>query len=223
MRLAALFTGGKDSTYAMHVAHAMGHEVAVLCTILPRDPDSMLFHTPSLRHAHVMAQAYGLPLEVEPASPGRELSSLYRLLKRCRDAHGARGVVSGALRSDYQRIRYLSVTDRLGLWHLSPLWHKDQEEYMRSLVREGFRFMLTRVSAYGLPLRLLGRVVTRRDVEEIIARARRYGFNPAFEGGEAETLVLRAPLMKRGLRARGRRVTRPDGTGEYVVEELLLE
>ena len=222
MRLAALFTGGKDSTYALHAAHAMGHEIAVLCTILPRDPHSLLFHTPALQHARTMAQAYGLPLEAEIALPGSELRSLHRLLKRCRDRHGVRGVVSGALRSDYQRIRYLSVTDRLGLWHLSPLWHKDQEEYMRSLVREGFRFIVTRVSAYGLPLKLLGRVLDRRDVENIIRLARRHGFNPAFEGGEAETLVVRAPLMKRRLRVRGRKRINPDGTGEFIVESLKL-
>lgn len=223
MRMAALFTGGKDSTYAMHLAAAQGHEIAVLCTIIPHDPHSMLFHTPSLNHAATMAKAYGLPLETQATRPGGELEALASLLKRCRDRHGVEGVVSGALRSDYQRVRYLSVSDRLGLWHLSPLWHKDQAEYMRTLVREGFRFIVTRISAYGLPPRLLGRVLTPGDVEDIVKRAAKYGFNPAFEGGEAETLVVEAPLMKSRLRVRGRRRLSPDGTGEFLVESIVLE
>ncbi|MEM0501400.1 MAG: ATP-binding protein, partial [Ignisphaera sp.] len=35
--------------------------------------------------------------------------------------------------------------------------------------------------------------ITKSDVEAIVTLSRRYGFNAAFEGGEAETLVIDAP------------------------------
>lgn len=75
---------------------------------------------------------------------------------------------------------------------------------MRWLAREGFKFVITSASAYGFPFDLLGKEITTEDVEKIIERARRYGFNPAFEGGEAETFVTYAPLFKTQLKVKGR-------------------
>lgn len=75
---------------------------------------------------------------------------------------------------------------------------------MRWLVKEGFKFIITSASAYGFPFDLVGKEITTEDVEKIIERARRYGFNPAFEGGEAETFVTYAPLFKTQLRVNGK-------------------
>ncbi|HIP65174.1 MAG TPA: ATP-binding protein, partial [Pyrodictium sp.] len=43
------------------------------------------------------------------------------------------------------------------------------------------------------------------DVEKVIQLARVYGFNPAFEGGEAETFVVDAPLFRYRVDVRGMR------------------
>jgi Predicted ATPases of PP-loop superfamily len=53
-------------------------------------------------------------------------------------------------------------------------------------------------------------------VELIVERARKYGFNPAFEGGEAETFVVEAPLFRRKLNVEG--VVRKIGEFEWIFQ-----
>src|SRR5207247_5324426 len=71
-RVAALFSGGKDSTYAAYVASQRGWDVTHLLSILPQDRDSMLFHTPNLHMTPIQAEAMGLPLVQESAQSGEQ-------------------------------------------------------------------------------------------------------------------------------------------------------
>jgi hypothetical protein len=59
MRVAALFSGGKDSTYAAHIAEERGHEVAFLVSIEPARPDSWMFHSVNIHLAPLLAEAMG--------------------------------------------------------------------------------------------------------------------------------------------------------------------
>jgi diphthine-ammonia ligase len=211
----SLYSGGKDSNYSLHWAVLHGFEVCCLGVVEPRGWESRLFHYPALGVTRLQAEALGVPPVWEKVSGDGEEAALLRLMRRCRRL-GAWGVVSGALLSDYQRLRFASAAEEAGLRSYTPLWRKNQEEYMRSLVREGFRVMVVSVQAYGLPGWLAGRVLDEETVEEIIRRARLYGFNPAFEGGEAETLVLDAPLFKKRLVVEG--AARRLGPDHYVYE-----
>ena len=126
-------------------------------------------------------------------------------MRKAVDACGCEGVVSGALLSDYQRLRFAIVAEELGLRSYTPLWRIDQADYMRSLVREGFKILVLSVSAYGVPENIVGKVLDDSDVERIVQLARVYGFNPAFEGGEAETFVVDAPLFSYRIEVEGMR------------------
>jgi ABC transporter with metal-binding/Fe-S-binding domain ATP-binding protein len=211
-----MLSGGKDSNFALHWALSHGLEVCCAVTLKPPE-DSMLLQFPSVELAKLQAEAMGIP---SVYAEGEE-ELLADLLKRAREM-GATHVVSGALLSDYQRQRMGLMARELGLVPVNPLWRIDQEEYMRMLVRNGFEVMIIRVAAYGLGPELLGKVLDEDLVEEIIRRARKYGFNPAFEGGEAETLVLKAPAYRKRLRVKGRPVNRGGGDWVYVIEEAEL-
>jgi len=213
--LCAMYSGGKDSNYALHWAVLHGFRVCCLGTVRPPSWESMLFHYPAVGLTRLQSEALRIPL-VEVDAEGRGDEDALRLLMGLCRRRGAWGVVSGALLSDYQRLRFAAAAEEEGLRIFTPLWRKNQEDYMRSLVREGFQVMVVSVQAYGLPARLVGRVLDEHLVEEIIERSRVYGFNPAFEGGEAETLVLDAPLFTKRLEVNG--VPRRLGPDHYVYE-----
>ena len=200
-RVCSMLSGGKDSMYALHWAVFHGFHVCCIASVRPRGWDSMLFHYPSVDIVPLQAKALGIPL-ISLSIGDDEYSGLVELFKMCK-AQGAEGVVAGALLSDYQRLRFAMAALEAGMNIYAPLWRKSQEEYLRGLVREGFRVLVVSVQAYGLPESLVGSVLTPELVEEIVARARRYGFNPAFEGGEAETLVLDAPLFRYSIEVAG--------------------
>ena len=217
MEVCSLFSGGKDSTFALHVSILHGFRVKCLITVLPKRRDSWMFQSQNVDFTSYQADAMGLPL-VKVESSGekeRELEDLREAFKIAKSM-GTKGIVSGALLSDYQRININSVAHDVGLKTFSPLWRKDQERYLRELIKFGVKFIITSASAYGFPFHLVGKVIEEEDVELIVERARKYGFNPAFEGGEAETFVVEAPLFRRKLNVEG--VVRKIGEFEWIFQ-----
>ena len=57
MNLAALYSGGKDSTFATYLMEQQGHEIEFLISIIPDNTYSWMFHTPNLNLIPAMAEA----------------------------------------------------------------------------------------------------------------------------------------------------------------------
>ena len=90
MRLACLYSGGKDSTYSAYLMEQQGHRVCTLVNIVPSDPYSWVFHTLNLEAVPLMAQAMGKKLVSVP-SDGTEEGDLAALEKRPRRASTWKG------------------------------------------------------------------------------------------------------------------------------------
>lgn len=198
MKLGVLFSGGKDSAFACHRAMEK-EEVACLITVLPKNPESYLFHTPNIGLTSLQAEAAGLPL-VSVESEGveeEEVADLSRAISRAVEEHGIEGVVTGAIHSVYQATRIQRVCHALDLWCFNPLWQRDQEEYLEEVASSGFRFVISMVSAAPFDEGWLGREVDRSTIDELKAMARRHRMNPAGEGGEYETFVFDAPFFRK--------------------------
>jgi len=197
LKAVVLFSGGKDSTFTLHVATMMGFDVVELVTLVPRSGAPRLLHKPFARYTRVQGEAMGIGVRVAEVGDEDEELAILRVLRESVAETGATHLFVGALLSDYQRIRFAMISEELGLKIVAPLWRNDQVRYMYELVDSGIEAMIVSVSAYGIPLEWLGRVIDRELVDQIVERSRRFGFNPAFEGGEAETFVVNAPLFRR--------------------------
>ena len=220
MRVAALFSGGKDSTYAAYVAVQRGWEVSRLVSILPQDPDSMLYHVPNLHVVPLQAEAMGIPLVQERAGEGEgaELDALRRALSSV----DVDGVVVGAIASDYQHSRVNAVGHDLGLRVFAPLWRRDQAGLLREYLDAGIEAIVTRVSAEGLGPEWLGRRLDGRAVEELLELHERVGLSPCGEGGEFETLVLHGPMFRQRLEVVSGQASWEGSSGTFVVREARL-
>lgn len=105
------------------------------------------------------------------------------------------GIVSGALRSDYQKVRLERMAERLGVHSWTPLWHQSSLEHMRGLVANGFEVMVTSVSCEGLDESWLGQILTEQSLISLEQKAAEFRFNVDGEGGEYETLVVGGPHL----------------------------
>ncbi|MDY6773646.1 MAG: diphthine--ammonia ligase, partial [Candidatus Nanohaloarchaea archaeon] len=143
------------------------------------------------------AERLGIPLLVQETEGEKEteLEDLEEALERAREEYGIEGIVSGALRSMYQKERVEKAAEDTGLKAFSPLWNKDQKDYMRWLVGEGFEVKITEVSAGGLDGSWEGTVLDRENLQELLELAEEHGFEPAGEGGGFETVVLDGPTF----------------------------
>ncbi|MDW7978536.1 MAG: diphthine--ammonia ligase [Candidatus Caldarchaeum sp.] len=198
MRLAALFSGGKDSTYSILLAERMGHTVDVLLTFLPQAVDSYLFHYPNLHITPLQAEAMGKKQLLIPVEGRSEEDTLDKGLAEV--SGNVEGILTGAVASSYQRDRMAKAAQKHGLEVVAPLWGVDPSMLLRRVLLEGFEVMVVAVAAAGLGEQWLGRILDDKALDELAVLKERFGVHPAGEGGEMETLVLDCPLFTKRLK-----------------------
>ena len=197
MKVAVLSSGGKDSSAAIWWAQCQGWDVTHLVTMLVQGGDSWMFQVPGTHMVQAQAEACGvdwLPIETF-GSPEEEISDLERGIENL----DIDGIVSGALRSDYQKTRLEQMSHRLGIKSFTPLWHQSPKSHMEGLVRNGFEVMISGVSSEGLDKSWLGKVLCSNSLIELEDLSQKYRFNFDGEGGEYETLIVNGPHMRYGI------------------------
>jgi ABC transporter with metal-binding/Fe-S-binding domain ATP-binding protein len=201
MKVAALFSGGKDSAYSLWYAQMQGWNVESLVTVFPEAEDSWMFHFPAVQWTGMQAEAIGIP-QVRIVTAGvkeEELEDLTAGLEEVKKSLGIDALVSGAISSEYQRTRLDNVCEKLGLRSFAPLWHKKQEELVEDEIESGFEIIITACNALGLNEKWLGKKLALKELNDLLQLRKKYGLSVAFEGGEAETFTLAGPNFKKRL------------------------
>jgi diphthine-ammonia ligase len=202
MKLASLFSGGKDSVYATYLAKQEGHEIACLISVVSENKESYMFHTPSIEKTKKQAEVMGLPLVVEKTEgvKEKELDDLKKVIKKVKEEYGVEGIITGAIQSVYQASRIQKICDDLDLECFNPLWQKNEEEYLEELIENGFKVILVGVFAYPFDESWLLREIDSKFIEEVKNLNEKYKIHVAGEGGEFESFVLNCPLYSRELK-----------------------
>lgn len=162
-----------------------GHEIVCLANLLPaqdedRDIDSWMYQTVGHGLLGAYAACTGLPLlrrRIRGASVRREMAyeptegdeveDLHVLLRHAlRLFPDAKAVCSGAIASDYQRLRVEQVCARLGLVSLAYLWRRPQVALLRDIVEAGVHAVLFKTAAMGLsPTKHLGKTLAEAEAD----------------------------------------------------------
>ncbi|KAJ0078595.1 hypothetical protein Patl1_23155 [Pistacia atlantica] len=161
---------------------------------------------------------YGLCIGIKSLTykmtPGDEVEDMFILLNEVkRQIPSVTAVSSGAIASDYQRLRVESVCSRLGLVSLAYLWKQDQSILLHEMITSGIKAITVKVSlvfrlsiekvnylklqvaAMGLdPGKHLGKEIAFLD-SYLHKLKELYGINVCGEGGEYETLTLDCPIF----------------------------
>ncbi|XP_076385210.1 uncharacterized protein LOC100877901 isoform X4 [Megachile rotundata] len=193
---------------------------SVIFLILPRSAitkkslhelDSFMFQTVGYQGVEYIAEAIGLPMYREPTfgrskmqekyyypTENDEVEDLFRLLSKVKEKENIEAVSSGAILSDYQRIRVENVCGRLGLVSLSYLWRREQDELLKEMIESSVNAVLIKVAALGLEPRHLGKPIS--EMQSHLAKIKeKYGVNMCGEGGEYETFTLDCPLFNKSI------------------------
>jgi predicted ATP pyrophosphatase (TIGR00289 family) len=224
MKAAVLFSGGKDSTMAVYKAMEDGNEVKYLFSMISENPHSYMYHVPNIHITELSAQAMDIPLikGITKGEEEKEVDDLKDALINLKNL-GVEAIYSGALYSVYQKSRIDKICEDIGLYSMAPLWQRDSEEYMRELIELGFEIILTGVAAEGLDESWLGRKVDEESLEELIKLNDKFGINIAFEGGEAETLVLDCPIFNKKIKILESKKNWSYDNGFLDIQDAILE
>jgi len=198
-KLCSLFSSGKDSAYSLYLMQKQGYDVACLAVMNPENPNSYMYHKPDMKLVKLQSQALQIPLLIQKTQgvKEKELKELEILLTNAKNKFGIGGVITGALFSNCQKERIAKICKKLKLECFNPLWHKNQEQYMKELIDNKFSFIFTSIACYGLSEKWLGKIITNEKLPKLKELNTRIGINVAGEGGEFESFVLDAPNFKK--------------------------
>ena len=202
MRVACLFSGGKDSTYSLYLAKQWGLSVDCLLTLIPHSVESYLFHSPNIWTTQLQSQALQIPIimkQINSISIDDECDKLDELINQANKDYKIDGIVHGGISSNFQKNKFNKICERYNLKLISPLWQIDQYDYMNNLLKNNFVIQIISVSSMGLDINSLGIILNHSTVQDLFKLSRKYGFNISFEGGEAETIVLDCPIFRKRL------------------------
>lgn len=223
MKLAVLFSGGKDSVYSAYLAKQAGHELTCLISILSENLESYMFHTPSINQTKKQAEAMQVPLMVFKTKGKKEdeLKDLENAIEEAKNKYKIQGIVTGAIRSVYQASRIQKICKELGLECVNPLWQKDEEEYLKELIKNKFEVVIVGIGAEGFDKSWLGRALSKEMIEELKQLNKKCKIHMAFEGGEAETFVLNCPLFKKRLKiVKAKKIMTAKNSGILDIQEV---
>ena len=226
MKLAALFSGGKDSTYSIYKVKQMGHDVKCLVTIFPKSLNSHLLHFPTIELTKLQSKTLKIPQitsTLDSDELEEEMSVLGVLVEKAKQDFQIEGLVHGGISSGFQKKCFEKICKENDLKIITPLWKINAKEYMDDLLEYNFKFILTSVSSDGLDETWLGKIISVHDMSKLIELSVKYGFNLNFEGGEAETFVVDCPLYSHPININKSKTIWDGYRGRFEIEDAGLD
>jgi len=197
MKVAILYSGGKDSTMVLHHALKEGWDVKALIAVKPKDTSAYLYHYATVELTKLSSQAFNIPviyLETEKIGPEEEAKVLEKVLQEIE----VEAVLLGGIGLQQTQIRSVeNIAKKHNVKVLVP--HKDLNHYelIKQFLKAGFDIRITQVAAEGLGPEWLGRKLDFQSLEELKKLSDKYGFHIGGEGGSYDSFVCDGPIFNK--------------------------
>ena len=123
-------SGGKDSILSLHLAHKNGINIKGMVTMIPEDPESMLYHTHNVSLVKIIAEVMGIQWISVNAPKNSEIDVLTKALKKL----DAKYLITGGIESNYQKKKFDNVCEEVNMKHYGPLWGLDANKLYENII-----------------------------------------------------------------------------------------
>jgi len=222
-KVAVLYSGGKDSNYAVEYCLKRGWEIAYLLSVKPTRTDCYLFHYATVEHTPLQAAALGLKhilVDCDVADPEQEAA----IVKRVVEENPVDAVVLGGTGLQVTQIQSIQkALLPLGVEAFASHAGDDHGALFEDMLNKGYKIIITQFASDGLS-KWLGRVITNENFKDLKKDALVYGFHLGFDGGYADTFVLDMPLFQKKIVFESMSLVRDsECTGHVTVRAELAE
>ena len=223
MDVAIMYSGGKDSNYAVKHALDKGWNIKYLLSVKPTRTDCFLFHYATVEHTKLQAKALGLKhhlLSCSVADPKQE-AEIVRQFVASNEKVDA--VVLGGTGLQVTQIRSIQEALRpQGIEVFAANSGEDHLTVLKQMVKDGFEIMITQVASEGL-MKWLGSTITKDNLSELEADSVKYGFHVGGEGGYYDSLVIDAPTFSKRIVVEGaEKVIEDRYSGHILIKQVKL-
>ena len=184
MKAVALFSGGKDSLYAVYLAEKQGVTVDHLLTLLPTLPWPSP-HAENIEALKILAESMEKQHTIVDFK--RENAFIEALESLEVDA-----LIAGDINVEAHLAGLKDVCNKTGLELLEPIYGRDTSELFSEIFGLGFKALITGVNLKYLGAEWLGFVISEETGAEFLSKIG--DVDPLGENGEFHTLVLECPL-----------------------------
>ena len=200
MDAAILYSGGKDSTFAIQHAIDKGWNIKYLISVKPTRKDCFLFHYATVEQTKELAKMLKIPhfyVSCRVADPVKEADIVKKVVESNQKKMKVDAVVLGG--TGLQETQLKSIQNALRPFNIDVFASHAGEEHdlvMGQMLDRGFEIMVTQIASDGLK-EWLGKNITKDNFPQLKKDSIKYGFHIGFEGGYADTLVTNCPLFEK--------------------------
>lgn len=198
MKVAILYSGGKDSTYAIEYALKNKFDIAYLLSIKPTRKDCYLFHFSTVEQTKDLSKILDIPhiyTKCNVANPEKEASMVKKIIMK----NQVDAVLLGGTGLQETQINTLkNVLSKINVKVFATHQGKNHELVLKEMINKGYEIVITQIASDGLK-KWLGRKLTKENFEDFRLDSIKYGFHIGGEGGYFDTLVVNGPIFKKKL------------------------
>ncbi|MEM2089991.1 MAG: diphthine--ammonia ligase [Candidatus Pacearchaeota archaeon] len=222
MKVAILFSGGKDSVYAIEYAMQRGWRIKYLLSFKPSRTDCYLFHFAGVEVTPKIANAIGLKhiyAACDVADPEKEAELVRKIVSKNRvDALILGGV--GLQETQLRALQHALMPLRIEVFASHAGY--DHEEIMQEMIKKGYDIRISQFAVEGLGMEWLGKKLDEQAFEDLKTRAQKFGFHVGGEGGHYDTIVLDGPIFKKKLHIEAEKVEESEYSGYIKIKNAEL-
>lgn len=213
MDVAILYSGGKDSTFAIQHAMEKGWSIKYLISVKPTRKDCYLFHYATVEHTKELAEILGIPhvlLKCSVADPKKEAAIVRNAVEKQQKKAKIDAVILGG--TGLQETQLRSIQDALMPMKIEVFAAHAGEEHdliIEKMLDNGYEILITQVASDGL-VQWLGKRISKENFAKFKKDSIKYGFHIGGEGGYFDTLVTDAPIFRKKLLVEGIKATIED-------------
>ncbi len=202
MDVAVLYSGGKDSTFAIQHARQKGWNIKYLISVKPTRKDCYLFHYATVELTKDLAKMLQIPhfyVKCRVADPVKEADIVKDVVEKQQRKLKIDAVVLGGV--GLQETQLKSIQNALRPLKVEAFASHSGEEHdlvMEEMLNKGYEILITQIASDGLK-EWLGKKITKENFPQLKKDSVKYGFHIGFEGGYADTIVTDCPLYTKKL------------------------
>src|SRR3989344_5807755 len=199
MKVAILYSGGKDSTLAINYALKNKHQIEYLLSVKPTRTDCYLFHYATVEHTKEIANILNtlhILTSCSIANPEKEAQLIKEIVEKQSKIDalilGGTGLQITQIASIQKALKPLNI--EVFASHSG----EDHDKVFENLIKNDYEIIITQIASQGLDS-WLGKTLTKDNFQELKKDSIKHGFHIGGEGGYFDTLVLDTPFFNKKL------------------------